>query len=285
MLSQPQCDFFSSQGYLPTYENFSGDDLALLAKRSVLAFEQDSPGMILEKDGRTIRGVHGCHETDEVFARLVRHRKVLETAKELLGGDVYVHQFKINAKKALKGDVWPWHQDYIFWHHGDGMRTSQAVNIAILLDEATDFNGPLLVLPGSHRIGMIDPERGDRESVGRSTEPDWRSHLNADLHYTLDAGHLAELTRDSRIVAMKGPAGTVFAFDPLIVHASGSNMSPDDRGMLFITYNRTDNTLGDVSNPLPSFLAARDYTPLQPLAVPTLLPEATDQPIPKEVNS
>ena len=45
-----------------------------------------------------------------------------------------MHQFKINAKQAFKGQVWTWHQDYINWHLHDGMSEAKAMNVAIFLD-------------------------------------------------------------------------------------------------------------------------------------------------------
>ena len=38
----------------------------------------------------------------------------------------------------------------------DLMPSSRAMNIAIFLDEVTEFNGPLLFIPGSHKKGIIE---------------------------------------------------------------------------------------------------------------------------------
>jgi ectoine hydroxylase len=40
---------------------------------------------------------------------------------QILGEDVYMHQFKINGKQAFDGDVWQWHQDYGTWQADDDM--------------------------------------------------------------------------------------------------------------------------------------------------------------------
>jgi ectoine hydroxylase len=78
-----------------------------------------------DKDGRTLGGLRGTHLTNEFFARIVRHpkilTKILTPAQRLLGSDVYVYQFKINMKRAFKEDMWRWHQDLNYWHHEDGM--------------------------------------------------------------------------------------------------------------------------------------------------------------------
>ncbi|MGB3443577.1 MAG: phytanoyl-CoA dioxygenase family protein [Actinophytocola sp.] len=254
-LSAADIESFRVNGFLECGFSFDDAEVEFLRELADDEFHRDSPARVLEKDGHTVRGVHGSHLVNDGFARLVRSLRTLRPAMAVLGGEVYVHQFKINAKRAMVGDVWPWHQDFIFWHHGDGMREARAINVAVLLDEATDINGPLLVLPGSHRIGMLDIDKRHSDDV-------WETHLSADLDYAIDAPLLSTLTADRDIVPIKGAAGKVFLFDPLLVHGSGANMSPIDRRIVLITYNRTDNVLEEVAEPRPEFLAARDCTPL-----------------------
>ena len=69
---------------------------------------------------------------------------------------VYMHQFKINGKMAFDGDVWQWHQDYGTWKNDDQMPEPRAMNVAIFLDEVNEFNGPLMFIPGSHKLGVLD---------------------------------------------------------------------------------------------------------------------------------
>ena len=67
-----------------------------------------------------------------------------------------MHQFKINGKMAFDGDVWQWHQDYGTWKNDDQMPEARAMNVAIFLDEVNEFNGPLMFIPGSHKLGVLD---------------------------------------------------------------------------------------------------------------------------------
>lgn len=258
MLSKESVLRYEEDGFVFVEDVMTDKEVALLSEQAENELQMDGPRRVLEKDGKTVRGVHGSHQTSEVFARLVRHPSLLLPAMQVLGGPVYVHQFKINAKKAMQGDIWPWHQDYIFWNRGDGMQRPAVVNVAILLDAATVINGPLLFVPGSHRSGSL-------ELTARGPADSWKSSFSADLDYAIDAPLLARLTADKEIVAITGPPGSILLFDPLLVHGSGTNMSVDDRRMVLVTYNRTDNPLVAVPNPRPTFLAARDNTPLDPL--------------------
>ena len=52
---------------------------------------------------------------------MVRDARILGPVKQLLVDQVYVYQFKINAKPAFGGESWVWHQDYIAWKICDNL--------------------------------------------------------------------------------------------------------------------------------------------------------------------
>ncbi|HYU30530.1 MAG TPA: phytanoyl-CoA dioxygenase family protein [Thermoanaerobaculia bacterium] len=196
---------------------------------------------------------------------VTRHPRLVEPAMQILGSPVYVYQFKVNAKIAFLGDVWEWHQDYIFWRQEDGVRAPDLVTISIFLDEVTEFNGPLLMVPESHKTGVIEPQRTVGVPQGYEGSPDWVANLTADLKYSVDKASLTRLVDRTGIVAPKGRAGSVLFFHPNTVHGSVPNLSPYDRRIVLITYNRVDNLPAVQENPRPEFLVSRDSTPIQPL--------------------
>ena len=59
--------------------------------------------------------------------------------EQIFGEQLYMHQYKINAKSAFTGDVWQWHQDYGTWKRDDGMPQPRAMNIAVFLDEVMHY--------------------------------------------------------------------------------------------------------------------------------------------------
>ncbi|MFD5751644.1 phytanoyl-CoA dioxygenase family protein [Streptomyces sp. NPDC127033] len=221
---------------------------------------QERPEVVLEKNGNAVRALHGCHLFDETCARLVRLPALVELAEELIGEPVYVYQFKVNLKQPQEGAAWPWHQDFAFWSKEDGMAAPRAVNIAVFLDDTHEGNGPLQVVPGSHRLGLIEPradEQGKRSG-------DWRNHVAADLEYTVPQPQVDALLRQTAKRPAVGPAGTVYAFHPSIVHSSSDNRSMDRRALLLITYNAVSNA--PAPSPRPEFLVSRDASPIIPLA-------------------
>ncbi|HET7228486.1 MAG TPA: phytanoyl-CoA dioxygenase family protein [Longimicrobium sp.] len=261
-VTEEQVRQFREDGYLLLPAAFSPEEVAEMNAELPAIFSEDTPARVLEKGTGQVRSVYGSHRTNELFGRVVRDPRLLEPARAILESDVYVHQFKINAKLAFVGEVWEWHQDYIFWQKEDGMPTSRVVNVTLFLDDVTEFNGPLLFIPGSHKAGVMDPgkRKGD-EGDG----PSWQADVAADLSYTLTKEMIAGWVAERGIVAPKGPAGSILLFDANVAHGSGPNMSPIDRKLLLATYNSVLNIPRDGAKERPDFLCARDYTPVQPL--------------------
>lgn len=235
------------------------DDAWLTAvRRSVTAVSgQRRPEVVYEEGTNVVRALHGCHRFDENLSRLVRLPALVDLAEELVGDAVYVYQFKVNLKRPREGKAWPWHQDFAFWHHEDGMRRADAVNLAVFLDEVDERNGPLTVLSGSHLLGLLDG------AGARQEEPDghdWRRDVSAKLTYTVSEDTAAELARDHQRVRITGDAGSVVAFHPNIVHSSSHNLSDQGRAILLVTYNAVGNPATRLTR--PEFLVSRDTRPL-----------------------
>jgi ectoine hydroxylase len=263
-LTDEQVRSYREDGYLILPGCFSEEEVAEMNGELPAIFAEDTPARVLEKGSGQVRSVYGSHRGNECFAGLVRDARLLEPARDILEGDVYVHQFKINAKLAFVGDVWEWHQDYIFWQKEDGMPTARVINVVLFLDEVTEFNGPLLFIPGSHRAGVVDPGQRKNEEAGA---PAWAADVSADLSYTLTREMIAGMVRERGMVAPKGPAGSVLLFDANVAHGSGPNMSPFDRKLLLVTYNSVHNVPEPRENPRPEFLCSRDHTPVRPREV------------------
>lgn len=263
-ISKDDLTAFARDGYLLKPAYFSEAEVETMKGELNAVFHEDAPHRILENNG-FVRSVYGVHVSNEIFRRLVRHPKLLGPAMEILQSQVYVYQFKINAKAAMGGDIWEWHQDFIFWNKEDGLREPRIVNMSIFLDDVTEFNGPLMFIPGSHQSGMVDMSAGT-PSAGNKDVPAWTSNLTADLKYSSAREVIAELTSRGGIVAPKGPAGSLLLFDANIFHGSSSNMSPLNRAMIIVSYNSVNNLPEEMENPRPEFLVSRDYSPLAPLA-------------------
>ncbi|MEH1947346.1 MAG: phytanoyl-CoA dioxygenase family protein [Nostoc sp.] len=270
-LTEEQLLIYQNQGFILLPEYFSRAEVEIMkAELSALSIET-SPKKILEKDGKTVRSLHGSHTKNDVFRCLARHPFIVDPAMQIARSKVYIYQFKINIKAAFSGDIWKWHQDYIYWRKEDGMPRPQVVNAMCLLDDMNEFNGPLFIIPGSHKEEMIDvtihhPQVGTTSSNNSSNSNGWISSFSANLKYTLSQELVTDLVSKYGITFIKAAAGSILFFDSNIVHASSNNISPFGRSTVIITYNSIENIPLPVQNPRPDFLVSQDYRPVTPLA-------------------
>jgi ectoine hydroxylase len=243
------------------------DEVALLCERVDWMCKQSRPEVVYEQGSHDVRAIHGCHRYDDVCAQLTRLPRLVDLAEALIGEPIYVYQFKINLKQPFRGVSWPWHQDFAFWREEDGMPAAKAVNLALLLDTADLSNGPLLVISGSQRRGLLNDVSGDGR---KPPHGDWRNHVSADLTYTVGTDVASQLAAQSGTTPLVGPPGTIYAFHPSIVHSSSDNRSPHRRALLLITYNAVSNAPANPTR--PAFLVDPDTTPVARLSADRLLP-------------
>ncbi|HEX8186426.1 MAG TPA: phytanoyl-CoA dioxygenase family protein [Blastocatellia bacterium] len=275
-LTDEQFAAYQENGFVLLPEYFSKQEVELLRAELPAVLNDPGPGRIVEKEGGAVRSVYGSHTTNDLFKRLARHPRIVEPAKQVLGTDVYVYQFKINVKAGFGGDVWQWHQDFPFWRNEDGMTTEQVTNIAIFLDEVNEFNAPMFLIPGSHREGVIEVKARAQAAAANGSNtyrasPGWLSNVTADLKYSLDKETVTRLVKEHGITSPKGPAGSALIFHCNLAHASSNNISPFDRVLVFITFNSTRNVPVAIENPRPDFLASRNHSPVVPLLDNALL--------------
>src|SRR5947208_4077843 len=157
-LSSQQLQQFDGDGYLLFPDLFTPQEIRVLTDEVPALYAQRRPENVREKSGDVVRTNFAAHLYSYPFAKLARHPRMVEPIKQLFGEDVYMHQFKINGKAAFDGDVWQWHQDYGTWRADDQMPDARAMNVAIFLDAVNEFNGPLMFIPGSHKLGLLDAE-------------------------------------------------------------------------------------------------------------------------------
>lgn len=248
-LSENELKAFDEQGYLFFPEVFSPEEVGVLREEAHNIFALDREEVVREKDSVTARTAFAAQNYNEAYRRLGRHPKLISPVMQLLGGGVYMHQFKINAKAAFNGDVWQWHQDYGTWSRDDLMPEPRAMNIALFLEDVTEFNGALMFIPKSHRQGTIEAGH----DLQTTSYPLW----------TIDNETITRLVDEGGLISPKGPAGSVILFHSNLVHGSPSNMSPFDRTIVYLSLCHVDNHIRQFKR--PEWVAHRDFAPIEPL--------------------
>ena len=106
---------------------------------------------VVEAESDEVRSIFDIHRTNEIFRKIANDPRLVDRARQILGTDVYIHQSRINYKPGFVGKEFSWHSDFETWHAEDGMPTPRAVSLSLSLTDNYSFNGPLMIMPGSHK--------------------------------------------------------------------------------------------------------------------------------------
>lgn len=248
-LTQQQIDDFNREGWLFLPELFSPEEVALLKRESEAIYREHRPEVWREKNGAP-RTAFAALTYNEAFGILGAHPRLIGPVEQVFGEQLYMHQYKINAKAAFTGEVWQWHQDYGTWKRDDGMPEPRAMNISVFLDEVMPINGPLLLVPRSHNAGDLEASH----DVETTSYPLW----------TLDDATVSRLVDEGGIVAPTGKAGGVLLFHGNLVHGSAGNITPYPRRIVYLTLNAVSNHIRTPTR--PEFIAHQDFSPIVPVA-------------------
>jgi ectoine hydroxylase len=256
-LAAEQVERFDRDGYLVLEDIFTDAEVAALQRETGRlladpdALEEET--LITEPGAREIRSIFAIHRQNAMMHRLAADERLAGVARFLLGDEVYIHQSRLNYKPGFRGKEFYWHSDFETWHTEDGMPRMRALSMSVLLAENTPHNGPLMLIPGSHRLFV--------SCVGRAPEDHYKMSLKRQEFGVPDEDTLAELAHEHGIVAPVGKPGTVILFDCNTMHGSNGNITPFPRANAFMVYNAVSNRLQKpfaADAPRPEFIAARD---------------------------
>ncbi len=145
--------------------------------------------------------LHFPHKGSALIAETMRHPALIAALTQVIGPDVKAMQSMLFLKAEGKPGQ-AWHQDELFIPTRD--RSLTAVWVA--LDDARVDNGCLWVLPGSHRPGVLYPDR---------EHDDPRFDCAVEAH---DFPHT-----DEQAVPVEVDAGDVVVFNGYLLHRSLPN--------------------------------------------------------------
>ncbi|MES2977813.1 MAG: phytanoyl-CoA dioxygenase family protein [Pseudomonadota bacterium] len=262
---------FDRDGYLFFPSLFTPEETRSLNDAVPELYSRREDYNVREKGKDAVRTNFAAHMYSEPFAKLGRHPRMIEPVEDLLGEKLYMHQFKINGKMAFEGDVWQWHQDYGTWLNDDMMPTERAMNVAIFMDDVTEYNGPLMFIPGSHKKGVVDA----KHDLTTTSYPLWTVDNDLIRQLIQRSGGKGEYDpatgnwKGGGIVSPKGPAGSMILFHSCLVHASGSNLSPFNRVSVYLSLCAVSNHIR--RHKRPEYIAHRDFTPIECLPDDCLL--------------
>lgn len=186
-------------------------------------------GAIERAPGRSRAGARHLM-SDPMVARLAHDGRLVALAEAVVGHAVTPYRATLFDKSRRSNWLVVWHQDTalplrarrdrpgwgpwsikggVVYAHAPAFALEQVVALRIHIDDCTAENGPLRVLPGTHRLGVLSDD-GVQERA-RSVRPE-----------------VCVVTR-----------GGVIAMRPLLVHASSKSTSNAPRRVLHIEYSTT----------------------------------------------
>jgi ectoine hydroxylase-related dioxygenase (phytanoyl-CoA dioxygenase family) len=162
-----------------------------------------------------LRRVANPVDVSEAYRQALFDGPIPDRVAELIGPDVKFHHCKLNIKLPGMATRVEYHQDHAYDPHTN----SDMVTTLLLLDDMSEANGCLRVVPGSHRerhshyrdgkfVGAIDPA------------------LDADF--------------EARSVPIEGSSGDVALMHTWTVHGGGPNRSDRPRRLLICDYVAAD---------------------------------------------
>jgi ectoine hydroxylase len=251
-LSPEQLARFNRDGYLIFPNLFSKPEIAVLRQETARLAQVDAETVVRERTG-AVRTIFRVHEDDGAtrsgaFRALARTPRVLRPVMQVLATDgAYVYHTKINTKPAIEGTVWMWHQDYGSWQR-DGCERPDMATFSVMLTDSTEMNGALYIIPGSHKLGRIEPHYDDTTSY---------------KFWAIPKQRMIEVLKSSPPpVPIAGPAGTAVLFHCNTLHASGHNLSAEDRWHIYISFNACANAPRIGPDSRPDWVVSRNARPL-----------------------
>lgn len=219
-------DSYQQLGYLVVPNVLSESELEVV--RAELAELIDKASSITENDAvydledshtqaaPKVRRIKEPHAVMPSVAALVRHPGMIEILSQLIGPGVRFQTSKLNMKAAGDGAAVEWHQDWAFYPHTN----DDLVAVGIMLDDVDENNGPLCVLPGSHRGVIYD------------------HHANGFFCGAIDP--IESPIDFSAAVELVGPAGSISFHHVRAVHGSAPNRSTHSRNLLLFQFAAVD---------------------------------------------
>ncbi|UZD24446.1 phytanoyl-CoA dioxygenase family protein [Algoriphagus halophytocola] len=237
-LTNEQIEFFNENGYLSGIKLLEDEQVETLKNALREVADPDHPKHHLFHEFHSNESADpnkvlfhslGHWRIHKAFHDVIWNPAFLMAASQLLGDQsVRFWHDQLFCKPAKHGGNVAWHQDYSYWTRTVKM---QHLTCWCGLDDATEENGCLHYIPGSHHWGLLDKPALAGEMDGLKT--------------MLNEEQLAAF----QPVAVTLKAGYATFHHPLLVHGSFANSSDKSR-RAFVLNVFADGTVSDSNEPL-----------------------------------
>ena len=246
ILSQNQKKQFWSDGFL-LVENAINDRQLENLKKTFLDWVNESRNYKTDygetMDGRPrfdlqpghssdvpgLRRIQSPEEISEVFADVMRNGRSVDMCAELIGQGIRFHHGKVNSKLPGTATKVNFHQDFPF----EPMTNDDMITCLLFIDDVTLENGPLEVVPGTHKGPLYSH---------------WHNGI---FTGSVSDDKLAE--HEDKSITCTAKPGSVSLMHASLLHGSAPNLSNKSRTLYISTYYAED-AIELSPNHLPSTL-------------------------------
>jgi ectoine hydroxylase-related dioxygenase (phytanoyl-CoA dioxygenase family) len=221
--------YYADQGYLVFPELLSASELSdlraalaeVLRESEGLTESNDKFSITQTDDGKySVRRIFNPIAHHQVFHDLIFNSKILDAVENLIGPNIQLHHTKLNLKPPSSREArFEWHQDYPFFPHTN----FDLLAVMIYLDDSTEENGCITIVPGSHKWGP-------------------RNHLFAkDGAFSSQLEDKSVVEDPTRWLKVPVPAGGMELHHCNMLHSSTANRGTRPRSAMIIQYRAADN--------------------------------------------
>jgi hypothetical protein len=139
------------EGAFGDHESRALREAAMRIVEPALASRVDDPRYHYDDDGVTLKHIDWPSDLDDEFARLIAHPAIVSLLNDVVGPDVQLAFGKLVVKQPRKPGLYEWHQDLVYLKHTN----DQLFAVALQLDDFSDGEGAVRIVPGSHRAGLV----------------------------------------------------------------------------------------------------------------------------------
>jgi phytanoyl-CoA hydroxylase len=247
-----QRSHYEAHGYLMFPEMLEAREVGLL--RAALDEVLDEARGLTETNQKfsVTLGHDGRHHVRRIFNPIQHHKafhdaalhpRILDAVENLIGPDIQLHHSKLNLKPPSSPEArFEWHQDYPFFPHTN----YDLLAVLVHIDESTEENGCLRIIPGIHRLGP-------------------RLHRFAkDGAFSSQLEDRSVVADESKVLNVPCPAGGVEMHHCNMLHSSTANGGAAPRSVLIFQYRAADNVaLGGATTHFGFGLTVRGRNPYQ----------------------
>jgi ectoine hydroxylase-related dioxygenase (phytanoyl-CoA dioxygenase family) len=211
VLSQKEVDFYYHYGYLKGYPIFSTEEMV----ENEAGFQDLCRSLM---PGEPPNVIKGWEKTSPFIFGLATNPTILDYVEDIIGSNILLWGTHFVCKFPGENSQTPWHQDARYWP----LTASGTLTVWIAFDDSDAENSALVVVPGSHQIGL--PENDPASPWGAAPSAKLRNNEFSE--------------EDAVVIDLK--LGEISLYNDNLIHATLPNHSDRRRCGLVVRYCTPD---------------------------------------------